>query len=793
MFAVIGTTLNQRFALERELGRGGMGAVYRATDLVLQRKVAIKVLREVGGEEVGQRLQLEAQITARLVHDQIVRLYDFGRDGDTYFFVMEEVDGSSFQKRWKRLSLAECVRVIAQTAQALDYAHRQGVIHRDVKPGNVLLTSADQVKLSDFGLSVLDDRASLDVGTVRGTPHFMSPEQAQGARVDHRTDLYSLGVMLYECGTGAPPFQGPTMAILSQQVNVVPEPPRSKNPELSAEFEELVLRLLAKKPEERPGTGREVAESLHELPELKPMLLDTVAAPASVLPGGSAGVERATLAAAPEATALAASKATRHPGLGSAAAQDLLDVVAAGPMALKPEERYLTGHYLAYLLGGSRRRGILLRRPLDPLNSDRGRLVLTMAYLMTTGGDPAYVARAAEVLEERPDVRPALSPMIVMKYLEARSTPARRKEFRAMRRTLLEASPYAQARMVDARGVLNPGLMPQVLEDLYKIAPGRQEVDDQLVRRWNRVTEVWQNNPGFRDSVLRYATLRAARDPASASLWPEVVYPLIERARWQRLRRNRVEAMWDRVGAQVGLPDAGVRMDRGFVAHVPSQVAAQLESGLKSFGDVDPTLDEPNATDPEEEQARRLRVENRGPESFHDVEAKESGKAGLVRLIEPDPVRHTLGELRSLWQEALNALRAPANHKGPSPTVPRGLPVGPYRLVAVASIRARSAGQVVLQGMANKQIELLVPSFTGGGPGSRVVVAVWVYENSSAVITYTDFRGQQAYVLWDASTSRQQNFETASDLNHELYQLGMEVPDQLDRVLTKKFRPRNAI
>src|SRR4029078_10494520 len=125
-----------------------------ATDQLLQRAVAIKVLKELSGEEVGKRIRLEAQILARLLHDNVVRLYDFGIADGTYYLVMEEVDGSSFQKRWKRITLPERLRILAQVADALDYAHHQGVIHRDVKPANILLTSTDQPKLSDFGLSM---------------------------------------------------------------------------------------------------------------------------------------------------------------------------------------------------------------------------------------------------------------------------------------------------------------------------------------------------------------------------------------------------------------------------------------------------------------------------------------------------------------------------------------------------------------------------------------------------------------------------------------------------------------
>ena len=133
------------------------------------------------------------------------------------------------------------------------------MIHRDVKPANVLLTASDQAKLSDFGLSMLAE-ANDDSGTIRGTPHYMSPEQARGKRLDHRTDLYSLGVMLYECATGAAPFQGPVVAVLTQQVNATPVPPRETNKAISESLETLILGLLAKNREARPPSGSAVAQ-----------------------------------------------------------------------------------------------------------------------------------------------------------------------------------------------------------------------------------------------------------------------------------------------------------------------------------------------------------------------------------------------------------------------------------------------------------------------------------------------------------------------------------------------------
>ena len=251
----VGATLNERFTLDKELGQGGMGTVYRATDQLLGRNVAIKLLKDSGTEEEAEQIRLEAQILARLVHDKIVRLYDFGESEGNYFLVMEEVDGPSFSNRWRDLLLADRLRICGQVAEALDYAHLQGVIHRDVKPGNVLLTPSDEAKLSDFGLSLVTGDRRDPSGTIRGTPRYMSPEQAQGKSLDHRTDLYSVGVMLYECATGDVPFVGHAMSVIGQHINAAPTAPRFKNPEISSTLESLILSLLEKNPTRRPASG----------------------------------------------------------------------------------------------------------------------------------------------------------------------------------------------------------------------------------------------------------------------------------------------------------------------------------------------------------------------------------------------------------------------------------------------------------------------------------------------------------------------------------------------------------
>jgi serine/threonine-protein kinase len=819
-FTVIGTTLNQRFTLEKELGRGGMGAVYRATDQVLHRTVAIKVLKEQTGEEVGRRIRLEAQILARLVHDNVVRLYDFGESGGIYYLVMEEVAGSSYQKRWKHLPVAERLRVCAQVADALAYAHQQGVIHRDVKPANVLLTASDQAKLSDFGLSKIAEHGD-ESGTVKGTPHYMSPEQARGKRLDPRSDLYSLGIMLYECVVGETPFQGPPLAIMAQHVRGVPEPPRARNPAITPSLEGLILRLLAKEPGDRPASGQVVAAALRDeigrLPatidqdlisgqsqsseiEVGPILANassqlsaatpTLAAPAPVLAQRSSLSSSSTLS--PEAL-----KAT--PEL----VREMLEAALAEPITLSPDERYLCGHYLAYLLGGARRRGPLLRRKLDPRNADRARLLLALtAPLVGTPPEAdlsAAIGRAVELLEMRHEVRPLLNPMVVMKYLACRDTPAKRKRLRQVRKQIQQQSPYAQHQMTDRNGALNPGLIPQSLEDLRQIAPDRTEMDDQLVARWNRVSEVWRSDPEFREAVLRYATHSAASHPASSELWPEVVYPLIARARWQRQNRPRAEAIKDALFESVlHSPTPGLRFDRAFRMSVPEPVGNKLDVSLDALvdsGDLEMDLARapapPQDYDYDHDPESALSIQS--GISLHDLAIDlthdRAKPKKLIRLASPDPIRFLQGELRSLWQEAVEALNAPGQKKGH-----RHVPIGPYRLTIIPSVRSRSAGQLAIQGMPNKQIEILIPPFRSRrNPDSKPIMAAWAYQDNSLALVHLDFRGIERFILWHAPSGRQSNYDSAAELNHDLYQLGLEAPDQLDRVLSTSFRPRSAV
>jgi serine/threonine protein kinase len=260
------------FNVVRVLGRGGMGVVLHAVDTCLQRDVAIKILDpEFSQDELAvQRFCREARAAASISHENVIAVHQVEHDEtkDIPFLVMELISGESLEQKLDRdgrVSLKEIVRIGMQTAAGLAAAHEKGLIHRDIKPGNILLEQSGQrVKLTDFGLA----RAAEDVrltrtGLVTGTPLYMSPEQANGEELDARSDLFSLGIVLYELAAGEPPFNGKTpLAVLKQVVEGRPVPLRERNPELPDWFAHIVDRLLAKKPADRFQSARELADVL---------------------------------------------------------------------------------------------------------------------------------------------------------------------------------------------------------------------------------------------------------------------------------------------------------------------------------------------------------------------------------------------------------------------------------------------------------------------------------------------------------------------------------------------------
>jgi predicted Ser/Thr protein kinase len=247
------------YAVEEEIGRGGMGVVYRARDTDLKRTVALKVLRRVAGRDHAvflERFRREAQVMALLDHPNIARIYSFGEWEGTCYFAMEYLSGRALADEIKARGLIEpneAVGIARMVARALCCAHGAGVLHRDIKPANIVLCGEDRVVVTDFGLSkTIHGRKITENGEIFGTPEYLSPEQAAGREPDARSDVYALGVVLYEMLTGQAPFEGGNvLGILHRQKTEPPRPPRALSPSIPKNLEAIVLRTLAKDPDQR--------------------------------------------------------------------------------------------------------------------------------------------------------------------------------------------------------------------------------------------------------------------------------------------------------------------------------------------------------------------------------------------------------------------------------------------------------------------------------------------------------------------------------------------------------------
>src|SRR5688500_12380441 len=278
---------NDRYEVLRRIARGGMAEVFLARDLLLDRPVALKVLfREFAVDpSFVERFRREAQSAAGLSHPNIVGVYDSGESSGTYFIVMEYIEGRSLAQIIRDdgpLSPDRAADVATDVAAALGFAHRGGVVHRDVKPGNVLISPTGQVKVTDFGIAraVSTQENLTQTGTVMGTATYFSPEQARGEPVDPRSDVYSLGIVLYEMLTGKPPFAGDSpVAVAYKHVQETPVPPRELDPSLPSSLEAVTLKALAKNPANRYASADDFAADLRRFREGREVLAEGVLAP----------------------------------------------------------------------------------------------------------------------------------------------------------------------------------------------------------------------------------------------------------------------------------------------------------------------------------------------------------------------------------------------------------------------------------------------------------------------------------------------------------------------------------
>ncbi|MBI3163886.1 MAG: protein kinase, partial [Chloroflexi bacterium] len=262
---MIGVTILNRYKIESELGKGGMGTVYKARDSLLNRAVAIKFLHTTGvGTEGRSRLLQEARAVAQLNHPNIVSVYDAGEVDGNPFIVMELVKGETLRKVGKP-TLADTLRMAGQICLALDHAHESGIIHRDLKLENIVIANSQTIKLMDFGLAHSSaDAHQTQEGMITGTLAYLAPELIQGQPASVQSDLYAFGVILYELLTGHAPFEGNVSTVLAQHLHGVVTPPSEHDSGIPAWADDLVLRLLGKRPEERPASAGEVAAVIEQ-------------------------------------------------------------------------------------------------------------------------------------------------------------------------------------------------------------------------------------------------------------------------------------------------------------------------------------------------------------------------------------------------------------------------------------------------------------------------------------------------------------------------------------------------
>src|SRR3979490_1040030 len=263
-----------RYEIVAELGKGAMGVVYRANDPMLNRILAVKTMNteEAGHEGMAEyeaRFYTEAKAAGSLNHPNIIIIYDIGKSGHLVYMAMEYIEGRELREllaQGQSLPVAQAVDIAAQVGEGLAYAHQHQVVHRDIKPANIMITPEGRAKIADFGIARMrSSETRTQTGVIMGSPKYISPEQVVGKRADHRSDIFSLEVILYECVTGSTPFNGEGLSALMYQItNHDPAPPSSTNPQVPVMLDYIIAKVLAKAPEARYQSAADFANDLRE-------------------------------------------------------------------------------------------------------------------------------------------------------------------------------------------------------------------------------------------------------------------------------------------------------------------------------------------------------------------------------------------------------------------------------------------------------------------------------------------------------------------------------------------------
>ncbi|MDJ0840966.1 MAG: bifunctional serine/threonine-protein kinase/formylglycine-generating enzyme family protein [Acidobacteriota bacterium] len=333
--------LSSRLKIQGEIGRGGMALVYRALDPSLKRQVAVKCMPVLLNRDqtVLQRFRREAQVMANLNHPHIVRVFSVDHLEGIHYFTMAWLTGGDLNARLRRgLSLEESIRIVREAASALDYAHGKGLVHRDIKPGNIMFDEHGATQLLDFGIAKVLNRTQLTMTqSFMGTPYYMSPEQAKGGKVDGRCDLYSLGVVFYQMATNTLPFDSEEpMSVIYMHSKEKPKPPIKIKSDLPAPVSKIILKLMEKDPNKRYQTGGELIEALNQI--MAPMPRLTLSQPPRRMPTEMRGKHRpASLISMDKLKTIIKSKDRRVPMMAGAGILLLLTAILL-PILSGPEE-----------------------------------------------------------------------------------------------------------------------------------------------------------------------------------------------------------------------------------------------------------------------------------------------------------------------------------------------------------------------------------------------------------------------------------------------------------------------